>query len=79
MDDVKPNNTQNGKNRYMATVKIGTKGQIIIPQKARELFHLKPGDLLLIRADSTLGIAIQPLAMVNDLFDDFFAQHLNNL
>ncbi len=72
MDEAKTNNTPNGNNRYMATVKVGSKGQIVIPQKARELFHLKPGDTLLIRADSTLGIAIQPLAMVGDLFDDLF-------
>lgn len=72
MDEAKTNNTSIGKNRYMATVKVGSKGQIVIPQKARELLQLNPGDMLLIRADSTLGIAIQPLAMVDDLFDDFF-------
>lgn len=72
MAEAKTNNTSIGKNRYMATVKVGSKGQIVIPQKARELLQLSPGDMLLIRADSTLGIAIQPLAMVNDLFDDLF-------
>lgn len=72
MAEAKTNNTSIGKNRYMATVKVGSKGQIVIPQKARELLQLNPGDMLLIRADSTLGIAIQPLAMVDDLFDDLF-------
>ena len=72
MAEAKTNNTSIGKNRYMATVKVGSKGQIVITQKARELLQLNPGDMLLIRADSTLGIAIQPLAMVDDLFDDLF-------
>lgn len=72
MAEAKTNNTSIEKNRYMATIKVGSKGQIVIPQKARELLQLNPGDMLLIRADSTLGIAIQPLAMVDDLFDDLF-------
>lgn len=72
MEDAKANHTSIGKNRYVATVKVGSKGQIVIPQKARELLQLSPGDMFLIRADSTLGIAIQPLAMVGDLFDDLF-------
>ena len=72
MAEAKTNNTSIGKNRYMATVKVGSKGQIVIPQKARQLLHIKPGDMLLMRADSSLGIAIQPLDMVGDLFDDLF-------
>ena len=69
MTEEKKNSTSVGKNRYMATVKVGSRGQIVIPQKAR---HIKPGDMLLMRADSSLGIAIQPLDMVGDLFDDLF-------
>ena len=72
MTEEKKNSTSVGKNRYMATVKVGSKGQIVIPQQARQLLHLKPGDMLLMRADSSLGIAIQPLDMVGDLFDDLF-------
>ncbi len=46
--------------KYMATVKIGAKGQIVIPKEARELFGLKEGDSLLLMADKNQGIAIQP-------------------
>ena len=70
MAEEKKKSTSVGKNRYMATIKVGSKGQIVIPQKARQLLHL--GDMLLIRADSSLGIAIQPLDMVDDLFDNLF-------
>ena len=48
MTEEKKNSTSVGKNRYMATVKVGSKGQIVIPQKARQLLHLKPGDMLLV-------------------------------
>ena len=63
--------------KFVTSVKVGSKGQIVIPQKARQLLHLKPGDMLLMRADSSLGIAIQPLDMVGDLFDDLFRTSLN--
>lgn len=48
--------------KFMATVKIGTKGQIVIPKEAREMFGLKEGDALLLMADKNQGIAIQPFA-----------------
>ena len=72
MAEEKKKSTSVGKNRYMATIKVGSKGQIVIPQKARQLLHLMPGDMLLIRADSSLGIAIQPLDMVDDLLNNLF-------
>lgn len=39
-------------------VKVGTKGQIVIPKEAREIFDIKPGDNLMILGDETQGIAI---------------------
>ena len=72
MTEEKKNSTSVGKNRYMATVKVGSKGQIVIPQKARQLLHLQPGEMRLRRAASSRGIAIQPRDMVGDLFDDLF-------
>ena len=46
----------------MATVKIGAKGQIVIPKEAREMFGIREGDSLLLMADKNQGIAIQPFA-----------------
>ena len=37
--------------KYAWTVTVGTKGQIVIPKEAREVFDIKPGDHLLILAD----------------------------
>nr|WP_242943356.1 AbrB/MazE/SpoVT family DNA-binding domain-containing protein [Clostridium uliginosum] len=44
--------------KFMCTVKVGEKGQIVIPKGARELFDIKPGDTLLLLADKDQGIAI---------------------
>ncbi len=39
-------------------VKIGEKGQILIPKEARDIFGLKPGDKLLMLGDEAQGIAL---------------------
>lgn len=44
--------------KFMSTVKVGEKGQIVIPKGARDLFGIKPGDTLLLMADVERGIAI---------------------
>ena len=40
------------------TVKVGEKGQIVIPKEARDLFGIRPGDTLLILGDDATGIVI---------------------
>lgn len=47
-------------NKYAWTVKVGEKGQIVIPKEAREVFGIKPGDTLIMLADEHQGIAIPP-------------------
>ena len=39
-------------------VKMGDKGQIVIPAKARKVFDIKPGDSLIVLGDEEQGIAI---------------------
>ncbi len=39
-------------------VKVGEKGQIVIPAKARKIFHIKQGDNLVILGDEAQGIAL---------------------
>ena len=53
-------NSHEGK--FLATVKIGTKGQIVIPKEVRDMFELKTGDSLLLMADKGQGIALQPFS-----------------
>ena len=40
------------------TVKVGDKGQIVIPAKARKIFTINVGDSLIVLGDDTHGIAI---------------------
>ncbi len=46
------------KGKFLSTVKVGEKGQIVIPKGARDMFGIKPGDTLLLLADEDRGIAI---------------------
>lgn len=46
--------------KFAATVTLGEKGQIVIPKGARDLFGIKPGDTVLLLADTERGIAIMP-------------------
>jgi len=49
------------------TVKVGERGQIVIPKEARDVFDIKPGDTLLMLGDEAQGIAI----VKNELFKQF--------
>ncbi len=46
--------------KYAWTATVGTKGQIVIPREARELFDIQPGDTLILLGDRERGIAIPP-------------------
>jgi len=46
------------KGKFLSIVKVGEKGQIVIPKGARELFGIQPGDSLLLMADKKRGIAL---------------------
>lgn len=40
------------------SVKVGERGQIVIPKEAREIFDIKPGDILLVLGDVERGLAL---------------------
>ena len=45
------------------TVKVGERGQIVLPKKARDIFRIEPGNLLVVLGDETTesaGIALIP-------------------
>ncbi len=48
-----------GSRRYIfGTVKVGERGQIVIPKDARETFDIKPGDTLMILGHEGRGLAV---------------------
>lgn len=56
------------KGKHIWTATVGEKGQIVIPKQARDIFGIKPGDVLILLGDEERGIAIPP----KDTFDSFF-------
>ena len=65
-------NKQNGKNAW--TVKIGEKGQFVIPKEARDMFDIHPGDTILVLGDAERGIAIPPKDMMNKYISMIFGE-----
>lgn len=47
--------------KYLASVKLGPKGQIVVPKEVREMFGIRPGDTLLLLADVNRGLRSRPL------------------
>lgn len=63
---------KNGKSAWM--VKIGEKGQFVIPKEARELFDLQPGNEILVLGDEKRGIAILPKEMQMEYIQKIFSE-----
>ena len=56
-------------NKYMGTVKVGPKGQIVIPKDVRDMFDINPGDSIVILADSKKGVALHKMSFFSKLAD----------
>ena len=65
---------QHPEGRYAWTVKIGERGQFVIPKEARDLFGLHPGETILVLGDRERGLAILPKELMNQftarIFDE---------
>ena len=61
-------------NKYLWTAKVTSKGQIVIPKEAREIFNISEGYTLILFGDKSKGIAIAK-------YDDYlnFAEQIFNL
>lgn len=55
--------------KFMATVKVGPKGQIVIPKEVRDMFGVEPGDTMVLLADVKRGIALQNSSVMGDIME----------
>lgn len=54
-------------------VKVGDRGQVVIPKDARELYGIKAGDSLLVLGDSK-GMAILKTEIFQDKIDEMLGE-----
>jgi AbrB family looped-hinge helix DNA binding protein len=60
---------------FYGTVKVGERGQIVIPKKTRDEYDIKPGDSLVVFGDNNKLFKI----MKADLMRDFALKVLEDL
>lgn len=58
--------------KFIGSVKVGPKGQIVIPKEVRDMFHIAAGDTLILLADSEKGIAIERYETFAQIADAIF-------
>ena len=54
------------------TVRVGERGQIVIPKEARELFGISPGDTLLVLGDEEHGLFISKPEVMDNVAEQLF-------
>jgi AbrB family looped-hinge helix DNA binding protein len=63
---------ENGKYIF-GVVKVGDRGQIVIPKEAREVYGIKAGDSLLVLGD-TKGMAVIKTQIFQDKIDEVLGE-----
>ena len=61
-------------NKFAWMVKIGEKGQFVIPKEARDMFDLQPGEEILVLGDKKRGLAILPKEMQKEHITRIFSE-----
>ena len=66
--------TENDGKYIFGVVKVGDKGQIVIPRDARKIYDIKPGDALMLLGDQR-GLAM----LKTDIFQGMIDQAMGGL
>ncbi|MEA5038500.1 MAG: AbrB/MazE/SpoVT family DNA-binding domain-containing protein [Clostridiaceae bacterium] len=56
-------------------VKVGEKGQIVIPKDARQKFDIKPGDSLMLVGDEKTGLALLTSESLKSFFSGLLGEN----
>lgn len=59
---------------FMSSVRLGPKGQIVIPKEARQIFGVQPGDTLLILGDEETGIIVTKPDVLREAANEIFGK-----
>ena len=62
------------KGKFISMVKVGEKGQIVIPKEARQIFGVQPGDTLLILGDEETGIIVTKPDVLREAANEIFGK-----
>ena len=62
------------KGKFAGTVRVGERGQIVIPKGVRDLLDIHPGDTLLVLADVKQGIAMIKDDVLFRQFDEILSK-----
>lgn len=69
------NTMQENDGKYIfGVVKVGDKGQVVIPRDARKLYDIKPGDALLVLGDQKGMVLLK-----TEIFQDALGQMMDGL
>lgn len=60
--------------KYAWSVKVGEKGQFVIPKEARDIFDIKPGDTILVLGDIKRGLAIPTKDTIGKIANHIFSE-----
>jgi len=61
------------KSRYFfGSVKVGERGQIVIPSKARKIYKINPGDQILVFGHANKGLGLMKATRLRNLAANFF-------
>ena len=65
--------------KFMSAVRVGAKGQIVIPKEVRDMFEIKPGDSLLFMADKEQGMAMDRIEVFDRIAEAIFSGHAKSI